>query len=332
MGNLLEIKNLTTGFNKDETFTPVINRLNFAIKEGEILGLVGESGSGKSVTSLSIMRLLHDTPGEIIDGEVLYKGTDLLKLSEAEMRRYRGKELSMIFQEPMTSLNPVLKIGKQMVETIVLHLKMSKNEAKSHAIKMLESVGIPRAHEIMNEYIHQLSGGMRQRVMIAMQLSCHPSLLIADEPTTALDVTIQAQILNLLKNVQDNTQMGILLITHDLGVVAEVCDRVIVMYAGRIVEEATTEELFENPRHPYTRGLIDSIPKIGVSQKRLYAIPGTVPNPSEMPKGCKFAPRCAFAMERCIEQEPDLIAVGSRTSRCWLEVPTEQTEEEFIHE
>jgi len=329
---LLEVKNLSTGFRKEGKIIPVVNCLDFTIKEGEILGLVGESGSGKSVTSLSLMRLLHDTPGEIIEGEVIYKGTDLLKLSEAEMRRYRGKELAMIFQEPMTSLNPVLKIGKQMMETIVLHLKMSKKEAKNHAIKNLESVGIPRAKEIMDEYIHQLSGGMRQRVMIAMQLSCSPSLLIADEPTTALDVTIQAQILSLLKRIQENTKMGILLITHDLGVVAEVCDRVVVMYAGRVVEEAKTEELFEDPRHPYTRGLIDSIPKIGSNQKKLYTIPGTVPNPTEMPKGCKFAPRCSYAMNQCFEQEPGLIAIENRTSRCWLEADVKKIEREFVHE
>lgn len=332
MDKLLEVKNLSTGFRKEGVITPVVNCLDFTIKEGEILGLVGESGSGKSVTSLSLMRLLHDTPGEIIEGEVLYKGTDLLKLSEAEMRRYRGKELAMIFQEPMTSLNPVMKIGKQMMETIVLHLKMAKKEAKNHAIKTLESVGIPRAKEIMDEYIHQLSGGMRQRVMIAMQLSCSPSLLIADEPTTALDVTIQAQILSLLKMIQQDTKMGILLITHDLGVVAEVCDRVVVMYAGRVVEEAKTEELFENPRHPYTRGLIDSIPKIGSNQKKLYTIPGTVPNPTEMPKGCKFAPRCSYAMNQCFEQEPGLIAIGNRTSRCWMEADMEKIEREFVHD
>ncbi|MDV2684268.1 ABC transporter ATP-binding protein [Alkalihalophilus lindianensis] len=328
MSKMLEVKNLKTGFRKEEHIQMIISGIDFEIHEGEIVGLVGESGSGKSVTSLSIMRLLHDTPGEIMSGEVIYKGVDLLAQSESKMRKYRGKELAMIFQEPMTSLNPVLKIGKQLMEIITLHMKMSKREAKAHGIKMLELVGIPRAKDIMEEYPHQLSGGMRQRVMIAMQISCNPSLLIADEPTTALDVTIQAQILNLLKEIQEKTQMGILLITHDLGVVAEVCDRVIVMYAGRIVEEATTEELFENPRHPYTQGLIASIPKIGSNQKKLNSIRGTVPNPSDMPNGCKFAPRCSKVMEVCLEKEPDLLSMGRRASRCWLETEIEDFGEE----
>ncbi|WEG19219.1 ABC transporter ATP-binding protein (plasmid) [Alkalihalophilus pseudofirmus] len=327
MATLLEVKNLKTGFRKEEQIQTIISGIDFSINKGEIVGLVGESGSGKSVTSLSIMRLLHDTPGEIMSGKVMYKGVDLLTQSESKMRKYRGKELAMIFQEPMTSLNPVLKIGKQLMEIIILHMKLSKREAKAHAIKMLELVGIPRAKDIMGEYPHQLSGGMRQRVMIAMQISCNPSLLIADEPTTALDVTIQAQILNLLKDIQEKTQMGVLLITHDLGVVAEVCDRVIVMYAGRIVEEATTEELFDNPRHPYTQGLIASIPKIGSNKKKLTSIPGTVPNPSDMPVGCKFAPRCSKVMEVCYEKEPNLLSVGKRASRCWLEA-VEDVEEE----
>ncbi|HEY4552161.1 MAG TPA: ABC transporter ATP-binding protein [Bacillaceae bacterium] len=316
--HLLEVKDLQTGFRTDDGIQPVVHGVSFHVDEGEIVGIVGESGCGKSVTSLSIMRLLHDTPGEVIGGEILYKGQNLLALPEKKMMQYRGKELSMIFQEPMTSLNPVLKIGRQLRETIQLHLNMSKKQAHEHAIETLKAVGIPRADQIMNEYPHQLSGGMRQRVIIGMQISCSPSLLIADEPTTALDVTIQAQILNLMKKIQQETNMGILMITHDLGVVAEMCDRVIVMYAGRIVEEATVEELFEKPKHPYTQGLIQSVPKIGSPAKRLYSIPGTVPNPSNMPKGCKFAPRCKHVMDICHMKEPDLLDDNGQMTRCWL--------------
>ncbi|SDM56807.1 ABC transporter ATP-binding protein [Sediminibacillus halophilus] len=328
MGSLLQVNNLKTGFHTEDGMQTVITGIDFEVNHGEIVGLVGESGSGKSVTSLSIMQLLHDTPGEIIDGEIIYKGEDLLKLSEKKMRQYRGNELSMIFQEPMTSLNPVMKIGKQIIETISLHLNMSGQKAKQHAVSMLESVGIPRAKDIMNEYPHQLSGGMRQRVMIAMQISCNPSLLIADEPTTALDVTIQAQILDLLKDIQEKTNMGILMITHDLGVVAEICDRVIVMYAGRIVEQATVKEIFNNPKHPYTKGLIDSIPKIGAGLDELYSIPGAVPSPKNMPKGCKFAPRCEHVMDICNLEEPALAMENGRSSRCWL--TQEQSQQEGV--
>ncbi|MED3689939.1 ABC transporter ATP-binding protein [Peribacillus butanolivorans] len=318
MPDLLEVKNLKTGFHTENGFLPVVHGISFHVNQGEIVGLVGESGSGKSVTSLSILRLFHDTHGEIVDGGILYKGENILTFSEKKMTKYRGKELSMIFQEPMTALNPVLKIGKQMRETIILHLGMSKKEAHQYAIEKLKSVGIPRAEQVMEDYPHQLSGGMRQRVIIAMQISCNPSLLIADEPTTALDVTIQAQILKLMEEIQEKTNMGILLITHDLGVVAEICDRVIVMYAGRIVEEATAVELFENPKHPYTKGLIESAPKIGSKKDRLNSITGTVPNPNNMPKGCKFAPRCQLAMPICHEKEPELMADGDHTMRCWL--------------
>ncbi|MBO1001878.1 ABC transporter ATP-binding protein [Pseudogracilibacillus auburnensis] len=318
MTELLRVKNLRTGFRTENGLLPVIHGISFHVNQGEIVGVVGESGSGKSVTSLSIMRLFHDTPGEIMDGEVLYKGENLFDLTEKRMKRYRGNEISMIFQEPMTSLNPVLKIGKQMRETIELHLNMPKKEAHQYAIKTLKSVGIPRAEDLMDEYPHQLSGGMRQRVIIAMQISCNPSLLIADEPTTALDVTIQAQILNLMKEIQVKTNMGILFITHDLGVVAEICDRVIVMYAGKIVEEATVEELFAQPKHPYTKGLIESVPKIGMKSEKLYSIPGTVPNPTNMPKGCKFAPRCEHAMAICHKKEPALMTANHHATRCWL--------------
>lgn len=318
MSHLLEVNDLKTGFQTDEAFLQVLHGVSFHVDKGEIVGVVGESGSGKSVTALSIMQLFHDTSGKVTNGDVLFNDENLLSFNESKMKKYRGKELSMIFQEPMTSLNPVLKIGKQMREIIQLHLKMSKNEAHLYAIEMLKSVGIPRAEEMMDEYPHQLSGGMRQRIIIAMQISCNPSLLIADEPTTALDVTIQAQILTLLKDIQKRTNMGILFITHDLGVVSEICDRVIVMYAGRIVEEATVEELFNNPKHPYTKGLIKSVPIIGSSREELYSIPGTVPNPTNMPKGCKFAPRCPLVMDICREKEPELFSEDSHSSRCWL--------------
>ncbi|WP_019378100.1 ABC transporter ATP-binding protein [Virgibacillus halodenitrificans] len=324
MNQLLQVKNLKTGFRKENGMQNVVHGISFHVNKGEIVGIVGESGCGKSVTSLSIMRLLHDTPGEIVNGSVMFKGEDLTALSERQMKKYRGNELSMIFQEPMTSLNPVLKIGRQLRETIQLHLNMSKKEAHQHAISMLKSVGIPRAEDVMNDYPHQLSGGMRQRVMIAIAISCNPSLLIADEPTTALDVTIQAQILSVLKDVQKQNEMGILMITHDLGVVAEVCDRVVVMYAGRIVESATVEELFAAPKHPYTKGLIASVPKIGQGINRLYSIPGTVPSPSNMPTGCKFAPRCSQVMEICKVKEPDLIQMKEHDCRCWLYQEKEQ--------
>ncbi|OZU87174.1 peptide ABC transporter ATP-binding protein [Virgibacillus indicus] len=319
MEQLLKVSNLQTGFKNDREIQKVLHGIDLEVNKGEIVGLVGESGSGKSVTSLSIMQLLHGTPGKVLAGEINYKGVDLLSLKESEMRKYRGKELSMIFQEPMTSLNPVVKIGKQLTEIIMLHLKYSKKKAQGHAISMLESVGIPRAKDIMESYPHELSGGMLQRVMIAMQISCYPSLLIADEPTTALDVTIQAQILNLLKEIQETSNMGVLFITHDLGVVSEICDRVIVMYAGRIVEELSVDRLFEDASHPYTKGLIKSIPIIGQNKKKLFSIPGTVPSPRNMPKGCKFAPRCEFAMDICWQKEPALLDSNYGKSRCWLE-------------
>ncbi|GAA0443510.1 ABC transporter ATP-binding protein [Virgibacillus salarius] len=318
MERLLQVNNLQTAFQNEGRLQTVVHGISFHVNKGEIVGIVGESGCGKSVTSLSIMRLLHDTPGEIINGEIIYKGENLTQLPEKQMKKYRGKELSMIFQEPMTSLNPVLKIGKQLRESIQLHLKLSKQQAHEHAINILKSVGIPRASDLMTEYPHQLSGGMRQRVMIAMAISCEPSLLIADEPTTALDVTIQAQILNLMKDIQQKSDMGILMITHDLGVVAEVCDRVIVMYAGRVVEDSTVEALFASPKHPYTKGLIDSVPKIGSGNQRLYSIPGTVPNPKNMPIGCKFAARCNDVMDICTREEPNLLEEKGHSCRCWL--------------
>lgn len=319
MSDLLKVKNLKTAFSSDDKTVQVVRGVSFDINKGEIVGIVGESGCGKSVTSLSIMRLLKGTSGKIQDGEILFHDKNLLDLSEKEMRRVRGKSISMIFQDPMTSLNPVLKIGRQMTQGIMLHLNYSKQKARKYAIEMLESVGIPRAESIMNEYPHQLSGGMNQRVMIAMAMSCEPELLIADEPTTALDVTIQAQILELMKKLREEQNTTIMMITHDLGVVSEICDRVIVMYAGKVVEQGPTREVFDNPKHPYTEGLIKSMPKIGLKQERLYAIPGQVPDPAKMPKGCKFASRCPYAMDICREEEPSLIKDEQlREHRCWL--------------
>jgi peptide/nickel transport system ATP-binding protein len=317
--NIIEVKHLQTQFTRDDRKTVVLDNVSFHIKKGEVLGLVGESGCGKSVTSLSIMRLFKDTTGEITQGEIVYNGTNLLSMSENDMRQIRGKEISMIFQEPMTSLNPVMKIGEQLAEAIRLHLGYSDKLAREHAVSMLTKVGIPRPKEILAEYPHQLSGGMRQRIMIAMAMSCRPNLLIADEPTTALDVTIQAQILDVMKQLQTDEHMSMLLITHDLGVVAEMCNRVVVMYAGRVVEEASVYDLFDEPKHPYTKGLIGSVPKIGQKRDRLDSVPGNVPTPNNMPKGCKFAPRCKEAMSICWEQEPAIAGVGEyRFCRCWL--------------
>lgn len=319
MKPLLEINELSTSFFSDNDEIKAVDQVSLTINEGEIVGIVGESGSGKSVTSLSIMSLLQDTPGKVVGGSIRFMDRDLLHLSAKEKRNIRGNEMAMIFQEPMTSLNPVLKIGKQLEEPIKKHLNYNKKQARTHAISMLEKVGIPRASEIVDDYPHQLSGGMRQRVMIAMAMSCSPRLLIADEPTTALDVTIQAQILELMKKVQQEESTSILLITHDLGVVAEMCDRVAVMYAGRIVEQGTVYDIFENPKHPYTKGLLASIPRLGSEVDRLSSIEGNVPAPNEWPKGCKFATRCPYAFEKCWQQEPPMFAFDNdQRSRCWL--------------
>ncbi|MDN4075960.1 ABC transporter ATP-binding protein [Fictibacillus terranigra] len=316
---LLTIENLKTHFFSDDGIVPAVDGVNITIKKGETVGIVGESGCGKSVTSLSVMRLLKDTPGRVVGGSIQFKGKDLLSLSDREMRNIRGNEIAMIFQEPMTSLNPVLTIGRQIKEAVGLHLGLEGKKAHEHVIEMLKLVGIPRAEEIVNEYPHQLSGGMRQRVMIAMAMSCKPKLLIADEPTTALDVTIQAQILELMKKLSAEEETAIMLITHDLGVVAEMCDRVVVMYAGKVVEEADIYELFENPKHPYTKGLLQSIPKLREKKNRLGSIPGTVPNPLERPPGCKFAPRCSEVFDLCREVEPELLPVGAdHQCRCLL--------------
>ncbi|GAA0354149.1 ABC transporter ATP-binding protein [Bacillus horti] len=321
--SILQVNDLHTYFISDHGNIPAVEGISFQVREGEILGIVGESGCGKSVTSLSIMGLVPSPPGKIVGGEILLeqnqKQVDLAQLSERKMRKIRGNEIAMIFQEPMTSLNPVYTIGNQIIEMIKIHRKISKKEASNRALAMLKQVGIPRAEQIMDEYPHQLSGGMRQRVMIAMAMSCQPKLLIADEPTTALDVTIQAQILELMKDLNREHGTAIMLITHDLGVVTEVCDRVIVMYGGRIVEEGSVRTIIKDPQHPYTKGLIKSIPKLAEKQQRLYSIPGNVPKPGSLSQGCRFAPRCEAVMDICRIQEPSLIELTpSHMCRCLL--------------
>jgi oligopeptide/dipeptide ABC transporter ATP-binding protein len=318
---LLQVRNLATHFHTEAGTAKAVEEVSFDIYEGEVLGLVGESGSGKSVTALSIMRLIPDPPGKIVGGSVLYKGRDLLKVSWEEIRDVRGNEISMIFQEPMTSLNPVLTIGDQVMEVILEHQHVSRREAFEKAVDMLTLVGIPAPRSRMNDYPHHFSGGMRQRVMIAIALACNPSLLIADEPTTALDVTIQAQILELMLRLKKERQgAAILLITHNLAVVAETCDRVMVMYGGRIQEIAPVRELFKNPLHPYTRGLLASLPSVaGDKHKRLRTIPGNVPSILDLPVGCKFETRCSERIDMCAVIEPPLIEVNpGHWVRCHL--------------
>ncbi|HJC65644.1 MAG TPA: ABC transporter ATP-binding protein [Candidatus Enterocloster excrementigallinarum] len=316
---LLEVKNLETEFRVKRGQVKAVNGVSFEVEKGEILAVVGESGSGKSVTSLSIMGLIRD-PGKIVGGQILFNGEDLLKKNTREMEQIRGDKISMIFQEPMTSLNPVYRIKDQIMENILTHEKVSKEEALKRSIEMLDLVSIPAPERRAYDYPHQMSGGMRQRVMIAMALSCHPELLIADEPTTALDVTIQAQILDLINRLRKKLGMAVLLITHDLGVVAETADRVVVMYCGRVVEQAKVLDLFTDPKHPYTRGLLDSIPKLDEDRKRLYMIKGIVPDPTHLPKGCAFADRCDHCMEKCREHMPALVDQGNgRKVRCFLE-------------
>jgi oligopeptide/dipeptide ABC transporter ATP-binding protein len=304
--NLLEIKNLQISFYYDGVKTPVIRNVSYEMKKGEVLGLVGESGSGKSISSKAILRLIAQPPGSIDGGEILFDGKDILGLSEREMQKIRGNEISMIFQEPMTALNPVYTCGDQIMEAICLHKQVSKAEAKKEAIEMLKRVGVQSPETRINAYPHELSGGMRQRIMIAMALCCSPQLLIADEPTTALDPTIQAQILRLIKELQKQMGMAVLFITHDLGVVAQNCDRVAVMYAGEIVEIAEVCRLFDEPEHPYTKGLIHAIPKLQQNEDRLYTIEGSVPNFSQLGEGCAFAPRCQYCTERCRKEAPQL--------------------------
>ena len=316
---VLKVNHLRTSFFTAEGEIPAVDNVSFHVNKGEVLGVVGESGCGKSVTSLSIMKLIPSPPGKITGGEIWMEDKDLIKASERQMRKIRGNEIAMIFQEPMTSLNPLFTIGNQLVEGIRIHERILKKDEENRAIEMLQLVGLPRAEELMKEYPHQLSGGMRQRVMIAMALSCKPKLLIADEPTTALDVTIQAQILDLMKQLNKQLGTAIMLITHDLGVVAEVCQRVMVMYAGQVVEEAAVSEIFKNPQHPYTIGLLQSIPDIRRKKEKLYSIPGQVPKPGSTKKGCRFYARCPHAMKRCKEEDPTLFKVGDgHQVRCFL--------------
>jgi len=319
---LLEVRSLSTHFFTEEGVVRAVENVSFEIYPGEILGLVGESGCGKSVTGLSILKLIPTPPGQIVSGELFFDGKDLLKFEEREMEKVRGNEISMIFQEPMASLNPVFTIGDQIMEAILLHQGVDKAEAKRRAIEMLDRVRIPSPEKRIDSYPHQLSGGMRQRAMIAMALSCQPKLLIADEPTTALDVTIQAQVLQLLKEIQREMGMAVMLITHDLGVVSEIADRVAVMYAGRIFEYGPIEAVFGKIGNPYTKGLMSSIPQLDEKKKRLHAIPGQVPNPMDLPVGCKFHPRCYLMVNECKEEEPALFQVnGDHFSRCirWQE-------------
>ena len=317
---LLDVKGLETTFFTDDGAVKAVDNIHFHVHEGEVLGIVGESGCGKSVTSLSIMRLIPSPPGKITAGEVLLDGKNLVGLSDKEMRSIRGKDIAMIFQEPMTSLNPLFTIGNQLIEAIRIHNKSwSKKQAMKRAVEMMKLVGLPRAEELIHEYPHQLSGGMRQRVMIAMALVCDPKVLIADEPTTALDVTIQAQILKLMRDLNERLNTAILLITHDLGVVAETCERVIVMYAGQVVEEAPVREIFKNPQHPYTKGLIQSVPDMRFKKDSLYSIPGNVPKPGTIKEGCRFAPRCEYATERCMKETPSLYRTSDvHQARCFL--------------
>ena len=315
---LLEVKDLETEFKVKRGTVKAVNGVSFEVDKGEILAVVGESGSGKSVTSLSVMGLIRD-PGRVAGGEILFNGENLLKKSTKEMQAVRGDKISMIFQEPMTSLNPVYRVKDQIMETILTHTTMNKKEALKRAIEMLDLVGIPAPEQRVNDYPHQMSGGMRQRVMIAMALACDPELLIADEPTTALDVTIQAQILDLINRLREKLGMAVLLITHDLGVVAETADKVVVMYCGRVVEQATVEQLFTKPLHPYTQGLLDSIPKMDEDRERLYMIKGIVPDPIHLPMGCSFADRCDTCMEKCREHMPKLsVTEDGRKVRCFL--------------
>jgi oligopeptide/dipeptide ABC transporter, ATP-binding protein, C-terminal domain len=316
---VLQVKNLHTSFMTEDGEIPAVQGISFDIRPGEIVGIVGESGSGKTVTSLSIMRLLPVPPAKIKQGEILLEGRDILPFPEGKMRRIRGNKIAMIFQEPMTSLNPLFTIGNQLMEPVRIHMRLPKRRAYERAIEMLKLVGLPRAEDLMAAYPHELSGGMRQRVMIAMALICDPKVLIADEPTTALDVTIQAQILQLMKEINEKLNTAILFITHDLGVVAEICHRVIVMYAGKIVEEGDVRTVFKNPLHPYTKGLLQSIPDLRTKKRRLYSIPGTVPRPGTVKNGCPFHDRCPCRMAVCSDEIPPVFEqnTGHRVN-CWL--------------
>ncbi|MED1738204.1 ABC transporter ATP-binding protein [Bacillus swezeyi] len=319
MSVLLEINDLKTYFFRKKQPIPAVDGVDFSIKKGETVALVGESGSGKSITSLSIMGLVEGSGGRIINGSIKLEGRDLVTYKEQDLCKIRGNDISMIFQEPMTSLNPVLTIGEQITEVLIYHKKLSKKEAGKKAVELLKLVGFSRAEQLMKDFPHRLSGGMRQRVMIAIALSCNPKLLIADEPTTALDVTIQAQVLELMKDLCAKLDTSILLITHDLGVVSEIADRVIVMYCGQVVENAAVDELFDEPLHPYTKGLLNSIPVIDGSIETLTAIKGNVPTPDNLPAGCRFAPRCPSAIDKCWGSQPSLKTLpDGRSVRCFL--------------
>jgi peptide/nickel transport system ATP-binding protein len=316
---LLSVRNLKTYFYTDEGVVRAVDGLSYDLQRGETLGIVGESGCGKSVHALSVMRLIPTPPGKIVDGQIFFEGRDLLKLSDEEMRKIRGNRIAMVFQEPMTSLNPVLTIGEQIAEAVMLHQRLDKKAAWGRAAEMLDRVKIPLAKQRVKDYPHQFSGGMRQRVMIAMALSCNPSVLLADEPTTALDVTIQAQIIELMRELQRDFGTSIIMITHNLGVVAEMCDNVVVMYAGRPVEHTDIKRTFKEPKHPYTWGLLHSVPKLYVRQERLVPIEGQPPSLIDLPPGCSFAPRCPFAMEVCVQVDPpDLTVSPGHTAKCWL--------------
>ncbi len=322
---ILQIKGLKTYFFTENGVVKAVDGVDFEVYQGETLGIVGESGCGKSITAFSIMRLL-DYPGKIVEGQIIFKEENLLQKSEKQMRQIRGKDISMIFQEPMTSLNPVLTIGFQISESLEVHFRMDKAKARKRALELLEKVGIPIPEQRVDEYPHQLSGGMRQRAVIAMALACDPALLIADEPTTSLDVTIQAQILDLMKSLLEQFNSSLMMITHDLGVIAEIADRIAVMYAGKIVEYAATRSIFYSPGHPYTFGLLTSIPRLDMDVKKLESIPGIVPDPLNFPEGCKFHPRCVFATEKCIKEEPPLTKITQdHYVRCWN---TEQVNQE----
>lgn len=323
---LLDVKNLRTQFFTQDGVVHAVNGISYSLNEGETLGIVGESGSGKSVGVMSLIRLIPSPPGKIVEGEVLFDGQDLLKMNDDEIRSIRGNKIAMIFQDPMTSLNPVLTIGRQIGEALELHLGMDKNQARDRTVELLELVGIPSARDRLNNYPHQFSGGMRQRVMIAMGLSCNPQLLIADEPTTALDVTIQAQIVDLVKRLRDEIGMAIIWITHDLGVVAGLADRVIVMYAGCIVEEASVKELYQSPRHPYTLGLLGSLPRLDAERpEKLHSIEGLPPDLVNYPKGCPFYVRCNYRVDICAQENPELKTVGvGHKAACWVDVTTAQ--------
>ena len=326
MDKLLEIKNLKTYFYKNQEVIPAVDGISFCVKKGETVAIVGESGSGKSITALSILGCIPSPPGKIEGGEIIFEGNNLFERSKKEMRNIRGNEISMIFQEPMTSLNPVYTIGRQLSEVFELHQGMKRKEGLRKAVELLRIVGIPSPEERAKQYPHQMSGGMRQRVIIAMALACRPKLIIADEPTTALDVTVQAQILDLIKNLKEEIGTSMLLITHDLGVVAEMAEKVIVMYAGKVVESAGVQDIFKDPKHPYTRGLLSSMPSLNSTNKRLNTIEGAVPKPTEFPKGCRFSPRCKFAKKICMNSEPPLCKIGDRSLSCWMET------QEYIEE